>query len=600
MYVRNLYQRLHPWIAAPHFEDEDKTRIASLINLMLLAFAALVTLDAVSNLILQSTDTVFYVSVDAVLFAALLGLRAAVRRGYVRGAAFLLCFTTWLMLTIGTYPADGVADPYFPAFIIVILAAGLLLDGRMAAFFALLSSASGFLSVVGKHDHQDVLLQTWTGFTLIFAATAFMLYLADRSIRQAFARARRVEQILRENNARLEQEIRERHEVELALRAAEDFLTRLMENTPALITVITTDGRFRLINHTWEKMTRRTRDEVLGHRVEEVFSEDFARQIYRAIQPVLDRPETSIDEQEVQLANGEILRLYNCKFPLFDDEGKLSAVGIVSVDMTETRRAQETLLRTEMQRVELEKEKQLLRLKESFISMASHEFRGPLAVIQTSKEILRNYYDRLSEEKRQEHFERIDAQIRFMNTMLEDLLTLSKASAGVLEFNPQPMDLRAFCEALLAELRETDAHRHDLRLQAVNNPKGDFIGDEKLLRHILRNLLTNAIKYSPANAPVELKLRADGEEVVLQVSDHGIGIPEEDQQKLFEAFHRARNVRDISGTGLGLAIVRNSVEVHQGRISFCSKENQGTTFTVRLPMSPSVETAALIQPRTRV
>jgi signal transduction histidine kinase len=113
---------------------------------------------------------------------------------------------------------------------------------------------------------------------------------------------------------------------------------------------------------------------------------------------------------------------------------------------------------------------------------------------------------------------------------------------------------------------------------------GPMLLDEHLLQHILINLLTNALKYSPEDSQVSLHVCADGGDLVLEVEDHGIGIPPEDQARLFEPFHRAANATQVEGTGLGLAIVRENVLLHGGTISFTSMLGAGTTFTVRLPL----------------
>jgi len=107
--------------------------------------------------------------------------------------------------------------------------------------------------------------------------------------------------------------------------------------------------------------------------------------------------------------------------------------------------------------------------------------------------------------------------------------------------------------------------------------------DEELLRHILGNLVTNAVKYSPPESAIDVSVGCARGEIVLVVEDHGIGIPVEDQPRLFETFHRGRNVSHIAGTGLGLAIVRKSVELHGGRIAVRSVPDQGTEFTVTIP-----------------
>ena len=166
--------------------------------------------------------------------------------------------------------------------------------------------------------------------------------------------------------------------------------------------------------------------------------------------------------------------------------------------------------------------------------------------------------------------------------LLDDILVLGKADAGKIEFNPVSLDLKVFCEELLAELRLSDGDRHDF-LFIHHGKTGQKVSvDEHLLHHILSNLLSNAIKYSPARGEVSLDLQVNDRQAIFQVRDRGIGIPPEDIPHLFEAFHRAKNVHDIQGTGLGLAIVKRAVNLHAGTISVESIVGVGTTFTVTI------------------
>lgn len=233
-------------------------------------------------------------------------------------------------------------------------------------------------------------------------------------------------------------------------------------------------------------------------------------------------------------------------------------------------------------RKSLMKERELNELKSRFISMVSHEFRTPMSTILFSADLLELYSTQWSDEKKMTHIHRIQTAIQHMNHLLDDVLLIGKAEAGKLDFNPKDIDLEKFCRDLVEEVQVADQHRHPFEMMM----EGDFSQcqmDDKLLRHIFINLLSNAVKYSPEQAPIQFQLRADDETVTLIVQDAGIGIPQVDQDRLFETFHRATNVGTIPGTGLGLAIVKRSVDRHQGQITFSSEPQQGTTFTVLLP-----------------
>lgn len=231
----------------------------------------------------------------------------------------------------------------------------------------------------------------------------------------------------------------------------------------------------------------------------------------------------------------------------------------------------------------LEQEKDLSRLKSQFVTTVSHEFRTPLGVIMSSAENLKDYHDRLKPVQRDEHLQDIINATRTMSGLMEEVLLLGRVESGKVSFRPAPLDLRPFCQRVIEEVLTATDHRCpiELHLAASERPAR---GDEGLLRHILTNLLNNAVKYSPVGRPVELRIVQDEAFAVLIIRDGGIGIPPEDLPHLFDPFHRGRNVGDIPGSGLGMVIVKRCVGMHGGTIDCQSAINEGTTFTARLPL----------------
>ncbi len=285
-------------------------------------------------------------------------------------------------------------------------------------------------------------------------------------------------------------------------------------------------------------------------------------------------------------SDGEYRSVLATGNPRYSDDGEfMGFIGSVT-DVTEHKKAQEELQAAALLRLELQKEKELIQLKERFISVVSHEFRTPLSVIMSSTELVHDFYERMTREQQMTHLETVLTQAQFMISLLDDVLTVNKAQSGKLEFNPAPLDLKAFCQTTLERIQVIDKDKHTF----VLNWDGDFSDvrlDVKLLQHILVNLLSNATKYSPDGGEVRFEIQRQNGEIVFRVSDQGIGIPEGSMSRLFEPFHRANNTGEISGTGLGLAIVKESVDIHQGTITCESKVSAGTTFTVRLPASLS-------------
>ncbi|MFM6138506.1 MAG: response regulator [Sphaerospermopsis kisseleviana] len=231
----------------------------------------------------------------------------------------------------------------------------------------------------------------------------------------------------------------------------------------------------------------------------------------------------------------------------------------------------------------LEKEKELNQLKSRFITMASHEFRTPLAIISSSSAILENFSDRLSPDKKQEHLKTIQNTIVHITQILDDVLMINRAEAHKLELHLQSGDIIAFCHHLKEETESRNTkHIIDLSLN-IDPEMAIFQFDKKLLWQILHNIINNAIKYSPYHNCINLSLTKDNNKIIFEVQDSGIGIPQEDQAKLFESFHRGANIGNIPGTGLGLSIVKKCLDLHQGEITIKSEVGQGTSVRFSIP-----------------
>ncbi len=231
----------------------------------------------------------------------------------------------------------------------------------------------------------------------------------------------------------------------------------------------------------------------------------------------------------------------------------------------------------------LRQEKELNEQKSQFVSIVSHEFRTPLATIQSSVDLARLYLADSSQHAPcavNKHLGIIENQVDKFTGLLSDVLTLGQMEAGKLAFNPRVCDIEAFVRQLVATVfvNQPDNRTIDISVQGTPRP---VLLDEKLISHALINLLTNALKYSASNPRLHLSFELD--QVVFAVADKGIGIPAEDLPHLFTSFFRAGNVSAFQGTGLGLFIARQFVELHGGRIDVTSQPDQGSTFCISLP-----------------
>ena len=229
----------------------------------------------------------------------------------------------------------------------------------------------------------------------------------------------------------------------------------------------------------------------------------------------------------------------------------------------------------------LEKERELSELKTRFVSMASHEFRTPLTTMLTSLSLVNKYGEKNDKTSQAKHVGKIKSSIHNLTDILNDFLSVSKLEEGKIENLPQMLDIPSFISEIISEME----------FLAVNNQiiqykhEGETIGnlDKKLLKNILFNLISNAIKFSPEGGIIDIKSCIEDSKFKISVQDHGIGISKEDQKHLFERFFRGHNAMHIQGTGLGLSIIAKYAELMNGTINFESQENIGTTFTTIIP-----------------
>jgi PAS domain S-box-containing protein len=231
----------------------------------------------------------------------------------------------------------------------------------------------------------------------------------------------------------------------------------------------------------------------------------------------------------------------------------------------------------------LKREQELNSMKTKFISIASHEFRTPLSTILSSLSLMEKYNELNDVEKRNKHNERIKKSIKNLTEILNDILSVNKIEEGKVIINPETFNLNSFVNDLILDLHGLLKPGQKLNLIASDIDEITVYQDPKLIRHILINLLTNAIKFSGEDSPIDIIINKDDSDVLFSVKDYGLGIPKVDHKKLFTRFFRSSNVENIQGTGLGLSIVLQYVNYLKGTIKFSSEVGKGSIFNVNLP-----------------
>ncbi len=249
----------------------------------------------------------------------------------------------------------------------------------------------------------------------------------------------------------------------------------------------------------------------------------------------------------------------------------------------ERKRTQEALEQAQAEiELALIQEKELNELKSRFISIVSHEYRTPLTVILSSTYLIEKFFEINNKDEFAKHLKNIQLSVKSMTKLLDDVLTIGKTEAGKINVVPSEINLVKYSKSVMEDIKLTDKHNH-LYEFFTNIQHINIYTDLNLLNKILVNLLSNAIKYSGAGSLVRFEIIDKDTFIEFNVIDHGIGIPNQEREHLFESYHRFKNVGAISGTGLGLSIVKKFVDILKGTITVYSEEGKGSTFSLTLP-----------------
>jgi signal transduction histidine kinase len=242
----------------------------------------------------------------------------------------------------------------------------------------------------------------------------------------------------------------------------------------------------------------------------------------------------------------------------------------------------ELIRQADVTRNALERERAAAKQQREFVAMVSHEFRTPLAIIDSACEILGGPYQ-ITEQQRGKRIGMIRDSVRRMTELMESVLSISKLEAGGLEAHPQPINLDALLRSA-AEQFQSATTGHQIIIETGRLPT-DFQADPRMLDHIVSNLLSNAVKYSPGRDRVLLQAALNGQEIQITVADEGVGIPPDEIPRLFDKFFRASTSSGIAGTGIGLYLADQFVRMHSGRIEVRSAVGRGSLFIVHLPLN---------------
>jgi len=376
---------------------------------------------------------------------------------------------------------------------------------------------------------------------------------------------------------------------EIKLQNSQALFRAIVEQAAVGISLVSPTGKFMEVNQKFCDLLGYKRQELMEMTFQEITDPSYLQEDLEHYRKLLSGEISSFSLEKCFIRKDKAKQWAALTVSgVYDDNGSMKFdIGVLQ-DISDRKLAEAEVLKS------LEKERELNELKSRVISMISHEYRTPLTIICSSAELLERYGPKWDEPRRSTHFERIQNSVQHLTELVNDVLFLNRAEADRLDFSPAPLDVVSFFQTLFPELQdafESQSERDRIHPLEVDYPPGNpnCTVDERLLRQIVTNLFSNALKYSLEEQPVQCQIRCEAGQLVFSIRDRGIGIPTEDQPYLFDSFHRAANVGTIPGTGLGLSIVRKCIEVHSGKIEVESTEGEGTCFTVTLP-APSPAT----------
>ncbi|MGH2808727.1 MAG: sensor histidine kinase [Actinomycetota bacterium] len=366
--------------------------------------------------------------------------------------------------------------------------------------------------------------------------------------------------------------VRERS-VQRSLRESRALLRSIMDNTPAVIYTKDPDGRYLFVNERFKRIFNISNEEIRGKGDDAIFDDSTAREIAQIDSDVL-KGSVPIDLERDGYGSARDRHYLSVKFPVIDKAGEVLGMCDVSLDITDRKQAQAAAER----------------VKDEFFSLVSHELRTPLTSIVGYVEELLSEEDGDLNSVQRRFLEVIRRNSERLHRLVGDLLFVAQAEAGAVSLVLSDIVIHDVA-ARSVEAALPHARSKSIDLTFDSDPGLVVSGDGGRIGQLFDNLISNAIKYTPEGGKVQVSLRRDGEQVVIDVSDTGMGIPEDEQPLLFQRFSRTRASKEkqIKGVGLGLTIAKSIAEAHGGSIELRSAVGHGTTFTTRLPVAEKKE-----------
>ncbi len=575
------FESLKRFIEPPLFSDQEAAAgIRQPFGVLVSLGFVISMIHAVIGLIImpQYADRLIYLLAAAVVTGVSF-LASYFKR--VRLANLIFLVGMFILITLISAAAGGTRSPHFGIFTLFIMVAALLSGWVAAAVVAAASVVMGLIMVILSQsevipDPIATPLTAWLTHVTIMVIFTVSVYVISRRNRESLRRA--------------QHELRERERVEAALRASEERMRVITDNLHDMVAYIDAVGFVRYASPSFLSGLGYESNEVIGAFGGKFIHPDDAPHLRALVADgVVDANQHPYVTFRCLHSDGHSVWVEASGSRVENQQGQSEGRVIVLRDVSERHELEALRLEQEKLRIALEKERELSELRNRMMIRISHEFRTPLTVIQTSSHFLDHYLDRLTDEQRHDRTRVIREEIQHITTMLNAISDVVNNRLLPRELTFTSVSLEGVCKEVIAQLEKTAIPRHIYELNAAASL---FIcADQRVLQAALKAILLNAAQYSPEGSTIQIGLSIQDTSALVQVMDQGIGIPANEQERIFEPFFRGTNINESRGLGFGLTIARTGVDAHQGTISVNSTQNVGTTVSLVLPLQQNVAPA---------
>lgn len=521
------------------------------------------------------------------------GMLFGVHRGYVYTVGRMYTGLVWVLVTYLSLITRGILSPYLLVYVVVVILSSVIVGPYYSAGYGLLSIVSLSLMLIFHDAIQQVdflpeqsnqtHILNWFAYLVTLIQVIFLIVYLSRTTGRTLFQLQQREEELASRNQQLEAEIAVRRSMEAELISSELRFRQIFEYAPVGILLTGADYQPQAANRALCDLLGMREAKILSQKTPDLLSDEDMPDAMDLARQLMDGEIDSYRaERRLRTGSGVYLPVQVTVTAIRDSDGDFQYAISMIEDLSEMKAA-------EQQRIALDVERSRVAFLRDFVGNMTHDLKTPVTTINTGLYLLRRQVD---PRKQRQQIEKIGRQTKLLAKMIDDILKIAQLD-NLPDLTLTELNLNQLVQRVEEQLAAEVTHKNQTLQVELMSDVASILADEAELYRAMMNLIENAVKYTPEAGIVRVKTYRDRQDVVLEVQDTGIGIPETDLPHIFDRFYRSDHARDFEvGTGLGLAIVRRVVDLHQGSIDVRSCVGEGTRFRLRFPAVSSGVSAA--------